>query len=476
MRYTVNFDCKTHHVGKDGKIPMLLRVSVNGQHDYINLGMRIKRLHYDEDNKCVKPGITGYGSVTAFITRQKAKIDKIVENFEKRNEIATVHRVKETYEKETGKVKSISFYGFVEDTIEYEKQFSDISPKTLDHYVDDLEKLKVFKPKLSIHDINKEFLDQYKTYLKDVLGQAKNTQYHALCFLRKYTKKLYDDGKISKYPFADYTVGQPHLSEVEHLTPNEISQLHALYDSGELTKIVRKSKSKYARYKEFPVGEKYQDVLRYFLVACYCGLRHSDIKTLCRQDIKGNYIVKEMQKGRLDRKKTVRIPIRKRLLSLLDLKNPNGLVFENPVMEDSQTNKYLKAIIHEHAGISKHITFHCSRHTFAVISLLLGIKIEVVSDILGHSELTTTQRYAKVVDELREKEMDKWDKLAKEEFNDRDCLVSCPACENTVMKFEKDIVKLNKIPLVCQHCSASFLFDLSKGISEACYKNSSGTV
>ena len=139
-------------------------------------------------------------------------------------------------------------------------------------------------------------------------------------------------------------------------------------------------------------------------------------------------------------------------------------------MEDSQTNKYLKKIVQEHAKINKHITFHCSRHTFAVTSLLLGIKIEVVSDILGHSELTTTQRYAKVVDELREKEMNKWDKLAQEELNDNDCLVICPTCENTVMKFEKDIVKLNKIPLVCQHCSTAFLYNLSKGISEPVIK------
>lgn len=465
MRYTLNFDCKTHHVSKDGTIPMLLRVSINGEHDYINLGRRIKRTHYDEKNKCVKNGITGYSSLTAFITRQKGKIDAIIEDFEKKNEIVTALRVKETYEKETGKVKSHSFFEYVEETIKYEKQFSNISIGTLENYENEIEKLKRYKPKLTIHDINKEFLDQYKAYLKDDLKQSKNTVYHALCFLRKYTKKLHTEGKITKYPFSDYTVGQPHLSEIEHLTPAELNALHILYESNELTKIVRTAKSKFTKYKEFPLGEKYQEVLRYFLVACYCGLRHSDIKTLSKKDIKGNYIVKEMQKGRLERKKTVRIPLRKRLLSLLDLKNPNGVLFENPVMEDSQTNKYLKEIIQKHAKINKHVTFHCSRHTFAVTSLLLGIKIEVVSDILGHSELTTTQRYAKVVDELREKEMDKWDKLAQEEFNANEVVVSCPSCENTVMKFENGIIKLVKLPCVCQYCSTSFAFDIKNNTS-----------
>lgn len=81
---------------------------------------------------------------------------------------------------------------------------------------------------------------------------------------------------------------------------------------------------------------------------------------------------------------------------------------ELPVNETSATNKYIREIF-KIAGIDKHFTFHGCRHTFAITSLLLGIKIEVVSDILGHSEITTTQRYARVVDRLRDKEMDKWD-------------------------------------------------------------------
>jgi len=96
------------------------------------------------------------------------------------------------------------------------------------------------------------------------------------------------------------------------------------------------------------------------------------------------------------------------------------------------------------------------------VSVLLGVKIEVVSDIFGHSELTTTQRYARVVDRLREQEMDKWDKLAKQEFGAGECLVNCPACENTVMKFEKGVIKLNKLPIVCPYCSNSFFFGLKE--------------
>ena len=188
--------------------------------------------------------------------------------------------------------------------------------------------------------------------------------------------------------------------------PEEISKLHDLYDCKELLGYVKKASSKHAQ--DFHIGARYQSTLQQALVACYCGLRHSDIKSLRREHIQEHYIVKKMVKGRMGRQKTIRIPIRKRLLSLLDLKSKSGLVFEQPVQENGTTNNYLKEIF-KIAGIEKHITFHGCRHTFAINSLLVGIKIEVVSDILGHSELTTTQRYARVVDRLRDKEMDKWD-------------------------------------------------------------------
>jgi integrase len=182
-----------------------------------------------------------------------------------------------------------------------------------------------------------------------------------MTFLRKYTKKLFRDGKISKYPFLDFSVGNPFEVNPSYLE---------LYESKELENIkVRKGNDHTERHR---LGIKYQNVLRYYLASCYCGLRHSDISSLRTNDIQGNFIVKEMQKGRLRRKKIVRIPIRKKLLSLLNTENPNKLVFDAPVYENKVSNHYLKAIA-EAAGINKPLSFHSARHTFAINSLILGM-------------------------------------------------------------------------------------------------------
>lgn len=408
MNITVNFECLTHHVSKDGTIPLSFRICINRKNHYLGIGQRIKVGQYDKEAKQIKKGIKGHMQLTSKIARERGKVDTIIDELRKREEVITFPKIKKEYQEYTGKAQLPDFYTYVEEELKRERNETEIKESSATRIEKEMDRIKAFSPKLQIHEIDARWLGKFNEYL--LKRYAYNTRYNTLSAVRKYVNRLHKAGIIKKYPFAEFEVGQPALVDVAYLEPEELSRLHTLFDNCALLNYVKKAKNKYAQ--DFHVGLRYQNTLHYLLISCYSGLRHSDIKTLRREHIQGDFIVKKMEKDRMGRKKTVRIPIRQRLKSLLNMNSDSGFLFELPVTETSATNKYIKEIFNI-ANIDKHFTFHGCRHTFAINSLLLGIKIEVVSDVLGHSEITTTQRYARVVDRLREKEMNKWDNFSK---------------------------------------------------------------
>jgi len=145
------------------------------------------------------------------------------------------------------------------------------------------------------------------------------------------------------------------------------------------------------------------DVLkRAALFSALTGLRHSDI-----QKLKWSEISMDNDHPRINftQKKTKGVeymPISQQALEICgESKSPNDLVFEN-LTNPAWINRPLKKWI-ENAGIIKNITFHCFRHTFATLQLSSGTDIYTVSKMLGHTNVKTTQVYAKVIDEKKNK-------------------------------------------------------------------------
>lgn len=141
------------------------------------------------------------------------------------------------------------------------------------------------------------------------------------------------------------------------------------------------------------------DVLkRASLFSALTGLRHSDI-----QKMKWKEVIEDNDKIELHftQKKTKGVeykPISKQALKLCgERRNLEDLVFEN-LPDPSWISRPLKKWIAK-AGIHKNITFHCFRHTFATLQLANGTDIYTVSKMLGHTNVNTTQIYAKVIDE-----------------------------------------------------------------------------
>ena len=146
-------------------------------------------------------------------------------------------------------------------------------------------------------------------------------------------------------------------------------------------------------------------IKRAALFSSLTGIRHVDI-----QKMKWREIVKEGDHYRVNftQQKTKGVeytPISEQAYQLCGERlDDNRLVFEglpDPSWISKPLERWIKA-----AGITKHITFHCFRHTFATLQLANGTDIYTVSKMLGHTNVRTTQIYTKVVDEKKESAAD----------------------------------------------------------------------
>jgi integrase len=279
---------------------------------------------------------------------------------------------------------SKSFYDFV-DCLVIELQ-GKLTPGSLKGYKDQKNKMKSFKPVLLFKEIDRRFIDKYELFLIKVKENNKNTITKSMKFIKSVLNKAVLARMIKENVFDKIPLGRTDGNR-EFLTINELNILDELYYKNELK-------------------QNKNNVLKYFLFCCYTGLRYSDIKNLRFIDILDN---KYLSVSMVKTKEKVTIPLIEKAKKLIPRQYFNNQkVFK--VLADQPTNRYLKDIMKE-AKINKSISFHCSRHTFATVSKTLGIEYDVISKILGHTDIKTTKVYTRYEVSHLEKEMEKWDKL-----------------------------------------------------------------
>ena len=150
-------------------------------------------------------------------------------------------------------------------------------------------------------------------------------------------------------------------------------------------------------------NERLERIRDCFVFSCYTGLSYVDVKELNRDNIvkgiDGNHWI-STKREKTD--KPVKVPLLPKAREILEkymqcpeMENKESLL---PISSNQKTNAYLKEIA-DSCDIDKNLTFHVARHTFATTVMLSnGVPIETVSKLLGHSKLSTTQIYARVVE------------------------------------------------------------------------------
>lgn len=253
-------------------------------------------------------------------------------------------------------------------------------------YKSQISKILKFKKEIFFSDVNERFIHDYKQYMINTLGNNENTASKSLRVLRTFVNISIRFGYLKSNPFK-YTYIKKVDGKRDFLSIEELNNLNKYYGLCNSSNLIEK------------------EVLRYFLFACHTGLRYSDLKALTADTIVNDSLHIRMHKTGF----LVNIPLSK---------NAKKLITQNSFDEktlfkvycNKVTNKVLKKIGIS-IGLNKKLTCHVARHTFATVSISLGIPIEVVSKLLGHTSIRTTQVYAKIVDSVKEKEMKKWDDL-----------------------------------------------------------------
>ena len=161
--------------------------------------------------------------------------------------------------------------------------------------------------------------------------------------------------------------------------------------------------------KEFKI-ERLRMVKDLFIFSCYTGLAYIDTVTLTRASVvKGIDAESWIITQRTKTKTPVKVPLLPKAMEIIESyrNHPKCLAEETllPCLSNQKLNGYLKEMA-DLCGIEKNLTFHLARHTFATtITLSNGVPIESVSKMLGHTKITTTQVYAKVIERKLSEDM-----------------------------------------------------------------------
>jgi integrase len=164
-------------------------------------------------------------------------------------------------------------------------------------------------------------------------------------------------------------------------------------------------------HKTFSVSRTGQ-VRDIFVFCCYTGLAYADVKKLTREEITiGIDSEKWIWTSRQKTDTTTRVPLLPPALEILERYKEHPQCLNEgrllPVLSNQKMNSYLKEIA-DACEITKKMTFHTARHTFATtVTLSNGVPLETVGKMLGHRNLKTTQHYARILDKKVSEDMGK---------------------------------------------------------------------
>ncbi|WP_316930208.1 site-specific integrase [Leeuwenhoekiella sp. MAR_2009_132] len=244
------------------------------------------------------------------------------------------------------------------------------------------------KNDIALREIDYQFISGFEHYLKSQKNCAHNTATKYIVNFKKIMRIALANQFIDKDPFFHWKSNWK-TKEREFLTSTELNTL---------------------AQKEFSIV-RLEQVRDIFLFCCFTGLAYADVNKLSSDDIILGLNGERWIKTKRQKTNTLSsIPILPTAEQILNKYSDHPCRLKDnkllPVLTNQKSNAYLKEIA-DVCGISKTLTTHLARHTFATtVTLSRGVPMETVSKMLGHTSIKTTQLYAKVLDSKIGADMD----------------------------------------------------------------------
>lgn len=389
--FKILFYLRSNHINKDGTSAIIVRVSIDGERQDWSTKLACEPERWD--GKAGKA--TGRSSKSFEINNRLQDIQTILTNhfydIQRRHGYVTVEMVRNAYMGITQREESL--LKLYEQHLEDTKKLVGLSKadptyrkyERMYRRVVEFMKKKYNITDIPLREIKYQFIVDLEFFLRTEYKYSQNTTYKCMKFFKQVINKAIRAGLITVDPFNGYKISIERVDR-GYLTEDELCKM---------------------MQKEF-ASKRLEQVRDIFIFACFTGLAYIDLAHLRVDNIQ------KMFDGRLwivtHRQKTntkVMVPLLPPALKILNkyegCYNDGQLM---PIITNQKLNCYLKEIA-DICGIEKNLTFHLARHTFATtMTLGRGVPIESVSKMLGHTNIQTTQIYARITADKIGKDMD----------------------------------------------------------------------
>jgi len=368
---------------------VFVRVLYKRQRALISLKMEAAAEDWDFSNNKFTTGKKYNLLRNNLLSRTEDRLIQIYLELKRTGSVISAKVIKNIYNGDYSQSSDIKFIDF------YKKRLSEIREKTneytlgaINHYVKTQTHLERFLnlnglEQIKMSELSRKFLERFEHYLLSTPNEQSGRPVNAntsATYIRKVKATVnaaYRMEVISSNPFVGFKIHPFKAANKTVLTQEEFELLrnHSLGNNLSLDK-VRKT----------------------FIFCCVTGLRHSDAvqlhENMIRRDNEGILWITLRQQKTSD---VVEIPMSSIAEGIYNEfeahRKSTGLVL--PMLTNQRVNASLK-VIAELTGIHKRLSFHCSRHSFATLSLEQGVDIAAVSSLMGHRTIKTTQVYGKV--------------------------------------------------------------------------------